>query len=46
MRFREKFTLGNEALDIPLFAIVGGTGGSGKSNLLNILNKMLGLTTG
>lgn len=42
---REKFTLGNEALDIPLFAIVGGTGGSGKSNLLNILNKMLGLTT-
>lgn len=42
---REKFTLGNEALDIPLFAIVGGTGGSGKSNLLNILNKMIGLNT-
>lgn len=42
---RNKFTLGNESLDIPLFAIVGGTGGSGKSNLLNILNKMIGLNS-
>lgn len=40
---RQNTSLNSEALDIPLFAIIGGTGGSGKSKLLNIINRMLGL---
>lgn len=40
---RQNTTLNSEALDIPLFAVIGGTGGSGKSKLLNIINRMLGL---
>ena len=40
---RQNTSLNSEALDIPLFAVIGGTGGSGKSKLLNIINRMLGL---
>lgn len=40
---RQSTSLSSESLDIPLFAVIGGTGGSGKSKLLNIINKMLGL---
>ena len=40
---RQNTSLNLEALDIPLFAVIGGTGGSGKSKLLNIINRMLGL---
>lgn len=40
---RQNTNLNSEALDIPLFAVIGGTGGSGKSKLLNIINRMLGL---
>lgn len=40
---RQNTILNSEALDIPLFAVIGGTGGSGKSKLLNIINRMLGL---
>lgn len=40
---RQNTSLNPEALDIPLFAVIGGTGGSGKSKLLNIINRMLGL---
>lgn len=43
---RKNFTQGNQSLDVPLFAIIGGTGGSGKSNLLNIINKMMGIGFG
>ena len=40
---RQNTSLNSEALDIPLFAVIGGTGGSGKSKLINIINRMLGL---
>lgn len=40
---RQSTSLSSESLDIPPFAVIGGTGGSGKSKLLNIINKMLGL---
>lgn len=40
---RQNTSLNSEALDIPLFAVIGGTGGSGKSKLLNVINRMLGL---
>lgn len=40
---RQNTSLNSEALDIPLLAVIGGTGGSGKSKLLNIINRMLGL---
>lgn len=40
---RQNTSLNSESLDIPLFAVIGGTGGSGKSKLLNIINRMLGL---
>lgn len=40
---RQNTSLNSEALDIPLFAVIGGTGGSGKSKLLNIINRMLSL---